>query len=1125
MKVTFLYGRSGSGKTTAIANRLRQSASRGIRSFMLIPEQQSHTVERHMLNLLPPSAQLTVEALSFSRLANRVFRQYGGLSYHYASSGVQTLLMWRKLCELSPFLSAYGEQATQNPALSEIMLAAVSELKGCGISSARLERAALALPEDHTLRARLMDIALVYAAYQNALSERYDDAADDLERLCEVLDDHAFFKGSHVYIDYFTSFTARETEIIRHMFRQAAQVTVALGCDGRTDSSLHLATVAETAVMLHRLATDCGCEIEEIALDGNHRAQNEELAILERDLWRLEKDQPDPIANPGEGNVRLIHCADPYEEADATASLIRAAVQDGARWRDFVIICRDTAQYDGILDAALEKNRIPAFYAEKTDLSSLPLCKLILTAMRIVCRDWRQSDVITHLKTGLCPFTAEDIDDFESYVKTWRLRGKDFLRDRWQMNPDGYVAGERLSPRGTRVLESANRVRDALIPPLVRFGEELTASRTVPEMCRALYRYLEELNVKQQLRESAIRDFSYGESGKIRAEETLRLYGTVLDVLDQMATALPEEEMSAEEFTTSLKLMFERTQLATIPDTVDQVLIGSASMLRTDGVRTAILLGLSEGLFPRSVQDEGIFSDSDKKALEELGVKLSAGSDMRASDELYFVYRAMTAPSHSLILLTPDADCDGKLRQPSLPFTRTRMLLPHVKEEYYAAMPPEMRLWTREAALEALPDISDENLRHTLHTVLQEDVACARRLQTLRTPVSDPDCTVSPETARLVFPRHLSLTQSKLDRYVLCHFHYYCSYVLKLQQEQVAQFRTQDIGTLIHAIMEAFFKRVTAKNPTSNTFADDLTDGECEVIVDDILHAYLREICPEGQAPSNRLLHLFSRLRGLALLLIENLREEFRHSTFVPAFFELNIRERGSRDDAPATLDIRLGNGETASMGGIIDRVDVYRKDGNVYLRVVDYKTGSKEFSLDDVRQGLNVQLLLYLFTLLKNSPETFKELMGMQKGGSLLPAGVMYLTANIPPITIDEDLSSDQIRELAKGRLLRRGLLLNDPEILSAMNDQLDPAFLGEVKRTRAKSSGDTAVSGKNLIDLDAFNAIGEELEQTIRDIAGSMKRGDAQARPLVHKNQDACRYCDMRAVCRSAVGEKSNR
>ena len=1122
MKVTFLYGRSGSGKTREIAHRLRRAADEGRRSFLLIPEQQSHSAERHMLTLLSPSAQLTVEALSFSRLANRVFRRFGGLSYHYATSGIQTLLMWRNLCELAPLLSEYGEQAAGNPSLSEIMLSAISELKGCGISPTALERAADKLPADHTLRARLSDIALIYAAYQNTLAERYDDAADDLARLGEVLEEHDFFRDSHVYIDYFTSFTAREMDIIRHIFRQAAHVTIALCCDGRADRSLHFATITDTANTLYRLAADCGCEIEEIRLQGNHRAQSDELAALERDLWRLEKLTPSENIDTCEGAVRLIHCADPYEEADAAAALICEAVQAGARWRDFVIICRDATQYEGILDAALEKHRIPAFYAEKTDLSSLPLMKLILTALRIVCHNWRQADVITHLKTGLCPFAAQDIDDFERYVMTWRLRGRDFLRDSWQMNPDGYVAGDRMSARAVRVLEAANRVRSELVPPLLTLGDELESAKNVPDMCRALYRYLETLDVKQRLRESALRDFSYGESGKIRAEETLRLYGTLLDVLDQMATALPEHEMNTEEFSTALKLMFDRTQLAAIPDTVDQVLIGSASMLRTDEPACAILLGLSEGVFPRAVQDEGIFSDSDKKMLEQVGVKLSGSCDTRAADELYFVYRAITAPSGKLIMLTPDADCDGKQRQPSIPFTRVSTLLPHIKEEIYSALPLTSRLWNREAALEALPDISQKELRHTLQTVLRQDPAFADRLETLQIPVSDPDCTVTPETARLVFPRHLSLTQSKLDRYVLCHFHYYCSYVLQLREEQVAQFGTRDIGTLIHAIMEAFFRRVSQKSTNGEHFGNDLTEGECEVIVDEILRAYLQEICPEGQPPTNRLLHLIGRLRNLSLLLIDNLREEFRHSTFIPAFFELNIRSRGSRDDAPSTLDIHLGNGETASMGGIIDRVDVFRKDGNVYLRVVDYKTGSKEFSLEDVRQGLNVQLLLYLFTLLKNSPDTFKELMGMQKGGSLLPAGVMYLTANIPPITIDEDLSTEEIKELAKGRLLRRGLLLKDPDILNAMNDQLDPAFLGEVKRSRAKGADDIGLSGKALIDLDDFHALGEELEETIRGIATSMKRGDAQAKPPLHKQQDACQYCDMRAVCRSAVADK---
>lgn len=1119
MKVTFLYGRSGSGKTYAVAQRLQADAAAGVRSFLLIPEQQSHTAERRMLSLLPPQAQLSVEALSFTRLSNRVFRQVGGLSYHYATSAVQALLMWRRLCELSPLLEQYGEQAARDPALTEVMLTAIGELKGCGISPTKLEHVAGKLPADSTLRARLRDVSLIYAAYQNELRERYDDASDDLARLCEVLREHAFFAGSHVYIDDFTSFTAQEIDILRHIFRQAAHVTVALGCDGRGDGALHLATIADTAAGLWRLAQEMGCEVEEVHLRGNRRAENPELAVLEAGLWQLDKDRVEP-AMPAErcGQVELIRCADPYEEAEAAAARIALAVRHGARYRDFVVICRDTVQYEGILDAALEKVGIPAFYAQKTELSSLPLIKLILSAMRILHHGWRQSDVITHLKTGLCPFPDEDIDAFERYVSTWRLRGNDFLRDEWRMNPDGYVAGDRMSERAHAELAAANRLRAALVPPLLTLQEQLHAAQYVPDMCRALYHYLETVGVKDALREAATRDFARGESGKARARDALRLYGTVLDVLDQMATAMPETELTGEEFATALRLMFDRTQLASIPDTVDQVLVGSASMLRTDQPACAIVLGLCEGGFPRAVQDDGFFSDADKKTLESLGVRLSAGSDLRASDELYFVYRAFTAPSRRLILMCPDADCNGKLQQPSLAFLRAQKLLPHVQTQAWSARPLTERLLHPETALEALPDIDDPVTRAAITAVLRRDPVMAQRLDSLRTPVSDPACEVSPEVARILFPAHLSLTQTRLEQYVLCHFRYYCSYVLGLREEQTAQFRATDIGTLIHAILEAFFRRATADGGCGAHFAATLTDGECEVMVDDILGAYLREICPAGQTPSNRMQHLFTRLRRLALLLIDNLREEFRHSTFIPRFFELNIRETNANGDRPAPLEIHLENGETVSMRGIIDRVDVYKKDGDIYLRVVDYKTGTKEFSMDDVRQGLNVQLLLYLFTLLKNSPEDFKRKLGLDQGGRLLPAGVLYLSANVPPISIDDDLSVEEIRALAQQRLARHGLLLQDADILHAMNDELSPAFLGDVRRTKPKSEDDIGLGGKALIDAAQFAQIGEELEQTIRTIATCMKRGQAQAKPHTDATHDPCTSCGMRAICRSA-------
>lgn len=49
---------------------------------------------------------------------------------------------------------------------------------------------------------------------------------------------------------------------------------------------------------------------------------------------------------------------------------------------------------------------------------------------------------------------------------------------------------------------------------------------------------------------------------------------------------------------------------------------------------------------------------------------------------------------------------------------------------------------------------------------------------------------------------------------------------------------------------------------------------------------------------------------------------------------------------------------------GKIDRVDTYEKDGTTYFRIVDYKTGRKDFSYTDLLYGKDLQMLLYLFAL-----------------------------------------------------------------------------------------------------------------------------------------------------------------
>ena len=103
-------------------------------------------------------------------------------------------------------------------------------------------------------------------------------------------------------------------------------------------------------------------------------------------------------------------------------------------------------------------------------------------------------------------------------------------------------------------------------------------------------------------------------------------------------------------------------------------------------------------------------------------------------------------------------------------------------------------------------------------------------------------------------------------------------------------------------------------------------------------------------------------------MLLSHLGKELAQSDFVPADFELSIGK--GKELEPLVLEIPGGG--RISVEGKIDRVDVMEKPSGKYIRVVDYKTGSKDFKLSDVLYGLNMQMLLYLDTVWKNGKSRY---------------------------------------------------------------------------------------------------------------------------------------------------------
>ena len=131
--INFIYGRRADAKLGYISDMIAKDHKNGIRSFLIVPEQFSVHSERHMLSSLPPSAQLTLEVLNFSRLYDRVCRDYGGIEYNYATKPLKYAMMWQNLRELEPLLSVYGNISADTKSLCDMMLMATGEFKSCGI--------------------------------------------------------------------------------------------------------------------------------------------------------------------------------------------------------------------------------------------------------------------------------------------------------------------------------------------------------------------------------------------------------------------------------------------------------------------------------------------------------------------------------------------------------------------------------------------------------------------------------------------------------------------------------------------------------------------------------------------------------------------------------------------------------------------------------------------------------------------------------------------------------------------------------------------------------------------------------------------------------------------------------
>ncbi len=1088
--IRFLCGRAGSGKSTAVLKSVRQVLTTGAKVFLIVPEQQSVVWEHRAARQLPKTASLQLEIVSFTRLANLVARSLGGLSYRYITKGGKAALMWSAMRTLAPSLSFYGSSARPDRAVPAI-LSAVSEMKRCGVTPEMLTRAAETLREDpecSRIADRAGDLAMLTAAYGQLVRASFDDDEDELSHLADRLAGTDFFTGAYVFVDSFFSLTPVENEIMYHIFRQAAGVTVTFSClpDGADEA--HLSAPRQFLTAMRRAADRANRSVETVSLTENHRATSAELRHLEAHLWDFSAPSLETPDRPD--SVRVLTAADRYEEAEAAAYRITELVRGGARYGDIAVITRHADPLRGILDTALARHGIPYFLSAPADVTTRPAARLMLCALSVVSGGWRREDILAAVKTGLTGLTDDECDAFEAYTDTWHLRGEKSFSTPWNMNPDGYVPT--LSERGRKLLTLVNGARDKLIPPLSDFaalfaGGDGTAKIT--DIGRGLYELLCAFGVWDALAAESRRLAAAGESR--RADETARLWDVLMEALDTLARTLPDARADAAVYASLLKQVLSSVRMGAIPGGIDEVTVGEAHSVRLGEVPHVILVGAVEGEFPAAPADDGFFSDTDRIHLEGAGIVLSGTSDDRMREELFWFYRAVSLPHDSLTVLIPRTDGGDKLT-PSMGAERITALLPHIEPESYTALSPAARIFS-DAAARAAVRSADALTKAALAALGYEngfsDVSLGAESER-----------VSPETAAALFPGDITLTQTRLDSFVLCRFGYFCKYVARLEEPKEASLTAVNVGTFVHRVFELFFTRL-GDRPLP------LPEEELLALTDEIVSQCVSEILPDGGA-SGRAAYLFSRLKRCVLPMLRSLSAEFAQSKFRPVRFELPV---GRGEGAVPPLSIPLTGGRAVSLRGTVDRVDTWRDGEDTYVRVVDYKTGVKLFDPRDVQIGLNVQLLLYLFSILRAPDGTFRE--ELAGDTTLRPAGVLYFSARPGENRADSMVSAETGEYIAESNIKKSGILLDDERVLTAMEEDLAGRFI-PVQRKKDGSFD------KNVRSAEEIAAMEKTMCETVAEAAEALLTGRAEADPRnpaeIH-GQNPCEYCKMKPVCRA--------
>ncbi|MDL2248497.1 helicase-exonuclease AddAB subunit AddB [Tyzzerella sp. OttesenSCG-928-J15] len=1098
MALRFIFGGPGSGKTTHCINEIVDLASSSKGSFYyIVPEQYSLEAEKSLVNAFAGKAAIKAQVLSFERLAYRILSETGVKQGGLLDYTGKNMVIRKIVNNIRPELKYY-RKANIGTGLVKNIADTIKELYQYEIKPEDLH---LKEFENISQKNKFEDLMLIYSEYRKLIESEFISADTTLDILNSNIEKSSFLDGANIWIDNFTGFTPQEYRVIRSMIKHAAQVNI---CVGIKEWQLHYAEIS---------ADDIFYEAKKLINTVSDMAREENINIAQpcvlKEMYRF-KNSPElmwieanytkvrPAKYQGENNRVFTYSyknkfAEIYGVADKIVELVR---DKGLNYSQIAIVSGSIESYGAVVQSVFGRYGIPYFVDMRMGILAHPLTELVRSLFEVINRNWSYESVFHLLKTDLLEIDKNTIDMLENYALAYGIQGYRWSQPEWRY---GFAKNSGFDK------DEIHRAKEYAYETVSKFTAKYSPKKKIApaEVCEDIYYFLMETGIQEKLSRLAMEAAENNDMQLYR--EHSGIWNTVMGVLDKISSIFGDSPMSLFEFAQILESGLASCDMGIIPPAQDRVIVGDIYRTRLNEIKALFVIGVTNDSFPKQTANEGLFDDRDKGTLSKNGIEISSDSKIQSFVYNHMAYYVFTKASDYLYISYPENDMAGKSMTASPVVYKLERLMGkqaggnELNEEYKKITLPQVMLKELGEILNKKESGAElDEFETALLSWYTSNLFYEKYLDKRRTDIYG-ESSLSPEIIDSLYKPNIQTSISRLEKYVACPFSYFLRYNIKAEDREYYQVKNVDLGNIFHDVLELFSQYVEENSLSW----DKLEYGEIQNVAEELFGKLLDRDETDIFDNDSRTGYILQRVKKTAVRSIWALSEHIKKGEFKPYGAEVDFGI-----SSPLTGIVIDINGQYSfTLTGRIDRVDILDKNGNNYVKVIDYKSGSKKFDITDIYYGMQMQLMAYMGALMKNGDK----ILGMDK--KPLPGGILYFRLNDPVIDYTYNMSESDLYENILDEFKMSGLVLDDKTVIEGIDGSIEKS--SGVVPVSLNAKGEYVSRSGSLATKEVFEKAVKYTENKIRSVGEEIISGNIEAKPYKKGISTGCDYCAYNAIC----------